>query len=234
MSVNFTNIMLGSMVYALSRFFSLFEDMKEELLAVSERMREAYYYIMVLLIFGHTRKELIKAVKEAGYSESYAEKFVDKVIAKLNELRLIEKDFLPPKKGIFGKPWSRETRAGRPPTIYRFKLVRLPSTDISVADEKVIKKAAIIAILLGEPVLRYFSLFFEFMHKDRALRRALAKFLAHLIYKDDRKRRKELACELIEIFDKTNWGNLVKELEKVINEVRHEFLKTLNLMEQHG
>jgi hypothetical protein len=110
----------------------IMEKMLSELPSLSAEMLRAMSIILVGLMFGSTRAELVEKVSDTGYGRSYAKKFVDGIIKRVRGLlgggpifRIAAEP--EPVKGQFTKPYSRaysrlgRPERGRPPLKYKLE-----------------------------------------------------------------------------------------------------------------
>ena len=142
-------------------------------------------YIQISLALGLTRTQIIKKVKDLEYKKNYAEKLVDETIKyykKMLEgntgLRIAGKP-VPAKKGVFGKPGSREAKPGRPSTEY--KLEEVPTIK---PNERLTELGWVIGLLSGS-YIRLIKLAIRWMHEDPILRGLAIEALSRVVKSTD-------------------------------------------------
>jgi hypothetical protein len=141
---------------------------------------KAMYVVCMGLAFGHTRADMVKEVSKLGYSESYAEKFVDRMMKEFRRLgdgivfRMTAET--EPVKGRFGKPRSRRRRgkAGRPPA--KYKLEELPKVELS----QEFRRKLCLWMLLSGSFLRLLKLSMKIMLEPK-MRGALLEAIGRML-----------------------------------------------------
>jgi len=96
--------------------------------ARARRRLKATCAIWTGLISGSTRVKMIEVLKKLNYNKSYAEKLVAKEVGKYRDLFEKERSFRikvePVRlKGKFGKPGSKQSKIGRPPSKYKLEKI---------------------------------------------------------------------------------------------------------------
>jgi len=216
MSLNFTFVkdyFIIGLVLALARFVGLLEEMEHWWESIPERRKRAYVRVLGCLLLGRTRKDMIRVVREIGYGEEYAKKFVDRLIKRLRRFSLVEAEIWC-RKGIFGRPWSRSAGVGRSPAVYRLK--KPPCSPLSSDREEVVKRVAIVVIVNGL-FLRFLEQIMNFLG-DKVFRDELAKLLAELILETDSRAEYEGLEDVIRDFLCRAYENrslLIRYLERV-------------------
>jgi hypothetical protein len=167
MSVNFfpkeVRLMPGELYLLIQwdRMLWKLSEIIEEKLPVLQRLPverlKVACTVWMGLVFGSARKEIIGKVKNLGYTESYAEKLVDKMIAKYKKLlgecvMFHIKATSETVKGQFGKPYSRRRKPGRPPV--KYKLEEL----FKVKENKRIDDLTLLIMLLSGSLVRFLKL----------------------------------------------------------------------------
>lgn len=130
--------------------------------------------VHTLIMQGSTRDEMIEKVRDLNYKDLYAEKLVDKIKGKYLEIF----DSVPgfcirtkreSKKGMFGKPGSRNAKHGRPPA--KYKLEKSPD----VKTNKRLEELTFLVMLLSGSLISYFKLNLR-MARDPKIREAIKPF----------------------------------------------------------
>lgn len=158
--------------HMLWKLCDIFEGAWHELAKCPAKRLKATSNVWLDLVSGSTRAEMVKDIVELDYEESYAEKFVDKMIKKYRRLLKGSGVFhikvkSEPIKGQFGKPYSRRRRSGRPTSKYKLE------EHSKVKPNKRMEKLPFLAILLSGSLVRFLKLCMRMMCEEPKMREVL-------------------------------------------------------------
>jgi len=158
----------------LWKLCDILEGAWHELVKCPVKRLKAGVVVWLGMVFGSTRAKMVKDVSKLGYKESYAEKFVDKMIKKYRgslegggvfRIR-VEPE---PVKGQFGKPYSRRRKPGRPSA--KYKLEELSKVKLNKRMEELV----IITMLLSGSFIRFIKLLIRMLREEPKIREALVE-----------------------------------------------------------
>jgi len=181
---------------------------------VKDKKRKAIGLIQIYLALGLPRPQIIEKLKDI-YSKDYAEKLFDNVIRDLNKIleggtgpRIVRKP-LPVKKGRFGRPGSREARAGRPPIKYKFE-----ETPTAIKYNERLKALSAIGALLSGSYIRLIKLVIRWMREDPVLSGLAIEALGGVVKHND-------------AFEKSFKEALSEDSEKLIDKWYSEIMEPI-------